>query len=170
MTQSGTREGESLFIIFAQHFISPLLPPLQKKPNQLHQTPAQTLFFLHCEGCFKKSQSSSYRRRHGKAISGGGFVEEAEAAPNGLASSSSSTRTRLTRLLASGQTRAVTSGLRMRKGEHLYGRLELPWSSSPLTLAVVASWGQDGFYQSPLWMFIKRAGSRLPSTSDYDKT
>jgi len=67
-----------------------------------------------------------------------------------------------------GEVSAVRPNLSTRRGQTIYGRLTVPWSSEQdWTLEVMAHW--TGPYRtSPLWLYIKRDG--LPSTSDFDKT
>jgi len=70
--------------------------------------------------------------------------------------------------LNQGEVSAVKPNLSTRRGQTIYGRLTVPWSSEEIwTLEVMAHW--TGPYRtSPLWLYIKRNG--LPSTTDFDKT
>lgn len=70
--------------------------------------------------------------------------------------------------LNEGELSSVRPNLYATKGQILYGRLMVPWSTEESwTLEVLAYWSGE-FYSTPLWLYIKRAG--LPSTTDFDKT
>lgn len=70
--------------------------------------------------------------------------------------------------LNGGELSSVRPNLYTTKGQILYGRLMVPWSSDESwTLEVLAHWSGQ-FSSTPLWLYIKRAG--LPSTTDFDKT
>lgn len=70
--------------------------------------------------------------------------------------------------LNEGELSSVRPNLYASKGQILYGRLMVPWSTKDSWIMEVrAHWSQQ-FSSTPLWLYIKRAG--LPSTTDFDKT